>query len=73
MAYRFPVVAAKGFPGSAVYNACKGAMGSAMRVLSSELAPKKVQVNAINPSLVITERTQAAGMLNNNLRGSRCS
>ena len=55
------VVAAKGFPGSVVYSATKGAIDSATRVLSSELAPKKVRVNAINPGLVITEGTKTAG------------
>ena len=55
------VVAAKGFPGSVIYSATKGAIDSATRVLSSELAPKKVRVNAINPGLVITEGTKTAG------------
>jgi 3-oxoacyl-[acyl-carrier protein] reductase len=55
------VVAAKGFPGSAVYSATKGAIDSLTRVLSVELAPQKVRVNAVNPGLVITEGTQAAG------------
>ena len=55
------VVAAKGFPGSAVYSASKGAVDSMTRVFSSELAPKNIRVNAINPGLVITEGTEAAG------------
>ena len=55
------VVATKGFPGSAVYAATKGAIDSLTRVLASELGPKNIRVNAINPGLVITEGTQTAG------------
>ena len=55
------IVSTKGFAGSSVYSASKGAIDSLTRVLSAELAPKRIRVNAINPGLVITEGTKAVG------------
>lgn len=59
------VVASMGFPGSVVYSATKGAIDSITRVLATELGPRGVRVNAIDPGLVVTEGTDAAGMTNN--------
>ena len=50
-------------PGLAVYSATKGAVDAITGVLSRELGPRKIRVNAINPGLIETEGTQAGGML----------
>ncbi|MGI3899951.1 MAG: SDR family NAD(P)-dependent oxidoreductase [Janthinobacterium lividum] len=49
-------------PSSAVYTATKGAVDAITRVLAKELGPRKIRVNAINPGIVITEGTHAAGI-----------
>ena len=56
------VVAVKAFPGTVVYSATKGAVDSVTRVLATELGPKKIRVNAVNPGAVKTEG--AAAFLN---------
>ena len=50
-------------PGSAIYTATKGAVDSITQVLSKELGPKKIRVNAINPGMVETEGTHTAGFI----------
>lgn len=55
-------------PNSSVYSATKGAVDSITRTLASELGPKKIRVNAINPGVVQTEGTQSAGILESSLR-----
>ncbi len=50
-------------PNSVVYAATKGAVDAATRVLSKELGPRKIRVNAINPGVVDTEGTNAAGVI----------
>lgn len=45
-------------PGTSVYSATKGALNSLTRSLASELGPRKIRVNSINPGLVITEGAQ---------------
>ena len=49
-------------PASAVYSGTKGAVDAITGVLSRELGPRKIRVNAINPGLVITEGTHTAGI-----------
>ncbi len=49
--------------GSAIYTATKGAVDSITHVLSKELGPKKIRVNSINPGIVETEGTHAAGFI----------
>jgi 3-oxoacyl-[acyl-carrier protein] reductase len=49
---------------ASVYASTKGAVDTITRTLAKELAPKSIRVNAINPGLVITEGTQAAGIVN---------
>lgn len=49
-------------PASSVYASTKGAVDTITKSLAKELAARKIRVNAINPGLVITEGTQAAGM-----------
>ena len=41
------------------YNASKGALSNLTRSLALELAPHGVRVNAVNPSLTLTEMTAA--------------
>jgi 3-oxoacyl-[acyl-carrier protein] reductase len=56
------LVGIKGFAGTLVYSASKGAVDTVTRVLASELGPRKIRVNAVNPGVVITEGTQTAGL-----------
>jgi len=48
---------------SAVYTASKSAVDGITQVLSKELGPKKIRVNAINPGMVETEGTLSAGAI----------
>lgn len=48
-------------PTTTVYTATKGAVDSVTHVLSKELGPRKIRVNALNPGLVETEGTHTAG------------
>ena len=48
-------------PNSAVYTGSKGAVDAITGVLANELAARKIRVNAINPGIVETEGTHAAG------------
>jgi 3-oxoacyl-[acyl-carrier protein] reductase len=50
-------------PGSAVYSATKGAVDAITGVLSRELGPKKIRVNALNPGMVETEGVHSAGFI----------
>ena len=48
-------------PHSAVYTGTKGAVDAITGVLSRELGPRRIRVNAINPGMVETEGTHTAG------------
>jgi 3-oxoacyl-[acyl-carrier protein] reductase len=50
-------------PTTAVYSATKSAVDAVTRVLAKELGPKKIRVNSINPGMVETEGTHAAGVI----------
>ncbi|HTV13922.1 MAG TPA: SDR family oxidoreductase, partial [Acidobacteriaceae bacterium] len=50
-------------PNSAVYTGTKGAVDAITGVLAKELGAKKIRVNSINPGMVETEGTHAAGLL----------
>ena len=50
-------------PGSAVYTGTKGAVDAITGVLSRELGARKIRVNALNPGMVETEGTHAAGFI----------
>jgi 3-oxoacyl-[acyl-carrier protein] reductase len=50
-------------PGSAVYTGTKGAVDAITGVLSRELGARKIRVNALNPGMVETEGTRAAGFI----------
>jgi 3-oxoacyl-[acyl-carrier protein] reductase len=50
-------------PNSAVYTATKGAVDAITGVLAKELGPRRIRVNSINPGIVETEGTHAAGFI----------
>jgi 3-oxoacyl-[acyl-carrier protein] reductase len=50
-------------PSSSVYTGTKGAVDAITGVLSRELGPKKIRVNALNPGMVETEGTHSAGVI----------
>ena len=52
-------LASKGVPGLSVYSATKGAVDALTRSLATELGPRKIRVNAVNPGLVATEGNAA--------------
>ena len=56
-------VAASGVPNAAVYSGTKGAVNSITVALSKELGARQIRVNALNPGMVETEGTHAAGFI----------
>jgi 3-oxoacyl-[acyl-carrier protein] reductase len=50
-------------PGSAVYTGTKGAVDAITGVLSRELGPRRIRVNALNPGMIETEGTHSAGFI----------
>ncbi len=57
-------------PASAVYTATKGAVDAITGVLSRELGPRKIRVNALSPGMVETEGTHAAGFIGSDFQAS---
>ncbi|WP_404712282.1 glucose 1-dehydrogenase [Sphingomonas sp. MMS24-J13] len=47
---------------TAIYSGTKGAVDAITGVLANELGPRKIRVNAINPGVIETEGTHAAGI-----------
>ncbi len=56
-------VVVDGVPGLAVYSATKGAVDAITASLAKELGPRKIRVNSLNPGMVETEGTHAAGFI----------
>lgn len=56
-------VVAAGIGGAAVYSATKGAVDSITQALAQELGAKKIRVNSVNPGVIETEGTHAAGFI----------
>jgi 3-oxoacyl-[acyl-carrier protein] reductase len=50
-------------PATTTYTATKAAVDAITVILSKELGPKGIRVNAINPGLIETEGVQSAGIL----------
>jgi len=50
-------------PGSSTYTATKASVDAITIILSKELGPKNIRVNAINPGMIDTEGVQTAGFL----------
>lgn len=44
-----------GFPGLSIYSASKGALEGLVRALAVELAPRSIRVNAVAPTMVVTD------------------
>jgi 3-oxoacyl-[acyl-carrier protein] reductase len=57
-------------PSAAVYSATKGAVDAITRSLASELGPRKIRVNAINPGMVETEGVHVAGIAGSEMQKS---
>jgi 3-oxoacyl-[acyl-carrier protein] reductase len=57
------IVSRMGIPGSAIYAGTKGAVDTITQVLASELGPRKIRVNSINPGMIESEGTHAAGFI----------
>ena len=53
---------------TSVYTATKASVDAITSVLSKELAPRKVRVNAVNPGMIATEGVVAAGVHEGELR-----
>lgn len=56
------IVHQKGFEASAVYSASKGALRAFARVLTTELAPRKIRVNSVAPGPIATPIYNKLGM-----------
>ncbi len=56
------VVATVAPPNSSVYSASKAAVDAITKSLAKELGPRKIRVNSVNPGMVETEGTAAAGV-----------
>ena len=55
-------------PNASVYCATKAAVDAVTKVLSIELGPRKIRVNAVNPGMVETEGTRTAGIIESDFR-----
>lgn len=58
-----------GMPNTAVYAATKAALNSYTRTAATELAPRKIRVNAVNPGPVNTPIFGKTGMLEEQVKG----
>ena len=58
-----------GMPNTAVYAASKAAMNSYTRTASTELAPRKIRINSVNPGPVSTPIFEKTGMPEEQLMG----
>lgn len=58
-----------GMPNTAIYAASKAAMNSYTRTASTELAPRKIRINAVNPGPVETPIFGKTGMAEDQLNG----
>jgi len=56
------------FPTSSVYSATKAAVDAVTRSLASELGPRNIRVNSINPGMGETEGVHAAGIAESDMR-----
>ena len=57
-------------PTTSVYSATKAAVNAVTKSLASELGPRGVRVNAVNPGMVETEGVHAAGLAESDFRKS---
>lgn len=62
------VVSRMGLPGTAIYAGTKGAVDSISQALATELGPRRIRVNALNPGLVESEGTHTAGVIGSEMQ-----
>jgi 3-oxoacyl-[acyl-carrier protein] reductase len=62
------VASSSGLPNTAVYAASKASVDAITKVLSKELGPRKIRVNAVNPGMVETEGVHTAGFIEGDFR-----
>ncbi len=62
------IVSTLAVPNAAVYSGTKGAVDAITRSLAKELGPRGIRVNAINPGMVETEGSHAAGIAESDMR-----
>jgi 3-oxoacyl-[acyl-carrier protein] reductase len=62
------VVATAALPNVSVYSATKAAVDAVTKSLAKELGSRKIRVNAVNPGMVETEGTHAAGITDSDFR-----
>jgi 3-oxoacyl-[acyl-carrier protein] reductase len=62
------IVSRMSLPGTAIYAGTKGAVDTITQVLATELGPRKIRVNALNPGLVETEGTHTAGAVGGDMQ-----
>ena len=62
------VVATAAPPAGSVYSATKAAVDAVTKSLAKELGPRNIRVNSINPGMVETEGTHAAGITESDFR-----
>jgi 3-oxoacyl-[acyl-carrier protein] reductase len=62
------VVAEAAIPNSSVYSATKAAVDAVTRTLATELGPRKIRVNSVNPGMIETDGLHAAGVVGSDLQ-----
>lgn len=62
------IVSVSPLAGASVYSATKAAVDAITRSLALELGPKKIRVTSLNPGMIETEGTRAAGIAESDLR-----
>ncbi len=62
------VLATGRIPNASVYSATKAAVEAVTRSLATELGPRKIRVNSINPGMVETEGVHSAGIAESDFR-----
>lgn len=62
------IVSMSSEPELSIYSGTKGAVDAITRSLAHELGPRKIRINCVNPGLVETEGTHAAGIIESEFR-----
>ncbi len=62
------IVSSAHIPGVAIYSGTKGAVDAITRSLASELGPRKIRINSVNPGIIATEGTHTKGILESDFK-----